>query len=99
VSRYEFSAKAKLDLVRIIDRIAIGNADAAKRLKNDIVETIERAVRMPGIGHFRSDVRNPDYKFLSVFPFVIAYRPASKPLKIVRILHGAQNIEKIFRKR
>lgn len=52
---------------------------------------------MPFIGHTRNDVKNPDYRFWVVYSYLIVYRPNSKPLQVVRIVHGAQDLKKALR--
>ena len=97
MSRYTLSARAKLDIQLIWNYIAETNIDAADRVKSEIRAAMEQLVRMPGMGHRRLDVNNPRYRFWSVFSYVIAYVPDTKPLHIVRVVHGAQNFSRLFK--
>ena len=53
---------------------------------------------MPGKGHVRADVKDPSYRFCSVRPYVIAYRYDDQTLTIVRVVHGARNFRRLFRR-
>jgi toxin ParE1/3/4 len=52
---------------------------------------------MPGLGHERRDVKNPKYRFWKVYSYLIAYVPNTKPLRVIRIVHGARNIGKLIK--
>jgi plasmid stabilization system protein ParE len=97
VSKYVLTAKARLDLRLIWLRIAEDNIDAADKVKAKLRLAMEQLARMPGMGHRRADVKNPRYRFWSVYSYLIAYYPDTKPLQVVRVVHGAQNIKKLFR--
>lgn len=47
------------------------------------------------LGHKRSDVEG-DYKFWNVDKYSIVYKVENGYLEIVRILHGARDIDKIL---
>jgi len=38
-------------------------------------------------------------KFFSVYSYLIVYKPDTKPLQIVSILHGRRDVEKILKDR
>ena len=98
MSAYILTARARLDLLRIWNRIAEDNIDAADKVKAELRLAMQRLARMPGMGHRRSDVKNPRYRFWSVYSHLIAYYPDTTPLQIVRVVHGAQDIKKLFRR-
>ena len=51
---------------------------------------------MPHIGHFREDITDKRYRFWSLYAYLIAYLPETKPLEIVRVVHGAQDVGRFF---
>jgi len=51
---------------------------------------------MPGIGHSRTDVEDPRYRFWRIHSYIIAYRIDTKPITIARVLHGARDFRRIF---
>ena len=99
MTRYILSSQARLDLQLIWNHIAENSIDAADKVKAEFEDAIEQLVQMPGMGHRRPDVKNRRYRFWSVYSYLIAYFPETKPLQIVRIVHGARNIRKLFRGR
>ena len=42
----------------------------------------------PQGGHWRRDLTAAEVRFLAVYSYLIVYRPETKPLQIVAILHG-----------
>lgn len=48
----------------------------------------------PGIGHVRLDLTDADVRFWSVFKYLVIYRPETKPLEIVRVLHGRRDVKR-----
>jgi len=42
----------------------------------------------PNAGHRRQDLTSAPVRFLSVYSYLIVYRPETKPLQIVAILHA-----------
>ena len=50
----------------------------------------------PGIGHLRSDLTPQDVRFWSVFRYLVIYRPDTKPLEIVRVLHGKRDVRRLL---
>jgi toxin ParE1/3/4 len=53
----------------------------------------------PGAGHMRQDLTNEDVKFFPVYSYLIVYRPKTKPLHIVCILHGRRDVEQVLKGR
>ncbi|MGI8746356.1 MAG: type II toxin-antitoxin system RelE/ParE family toxin [Bryobacteraceae bacterium] len=53
----------------------------------------------PITGHWRQDLTSAEARFLSVYSYLIVYRPKTKPLQIVAILHAHRDVAKILPKR
>jgi plasmid stabilization system protein ParE len=98
--RYILAPEAAADLVEIW-----------RYLKNkasfEIAQKVERAIRdkivflasMPGAGHWRRDLTEEPVRFFAVYSYLIVYRPETKPLQVVAILHGSREVERILPKR
>jgi plasmid stabilization system protein ParE len=97
VSTFVLSARARLDILLIWNRIAENSVDAADLVKDELHAAMTQLALMPGMGHRRRDVKNPRYRFWLVYSYVIAYFPDTKPLQIVRVVHGAQNLRALFK--
>jgi plasmid stabilization system protein ParE len=96
VSSYVLTRRANLDVQQIWNYIAEDNIDAADRVIGELRSAMQELAEMPGKGHRRSDVRNSRYRFWSVYSYIIAYFPDTKPLQIVRVIHGRRNFRRFF---
>lgn len=66
--------QARVDLLEIWHYIARDSRDIANRVSEELEAAIRQIQRMPGIGHFRQDVPDPQYRFWSVYSYIIGYR-------------------------
>ena|SRR5438067_10891550 len=97
MKRVVITRTAFKDLARVWSYIATDSIDAADRVRDDIEVAIRSLAQMPGMGHQRSDVKNPAYRFWRVHSYLIAYRIAGESFYVSRVVHGAQNLRRIFR--
>lgn len=93
---YRITRKANRDIERICDRIARDDPAAADRVDEKIHKAIHLLADFPGLGHTRSDVTNPNYRFRAVGNYMIAYRVEVDQLVVVRVVHGARDFRDIF---
>lgn len=96
---YALSSFAISDLFEIWDYIREDDLQAADRVEAELLKKCESLARMPGQGHPRPDLTKADVLFFPVYSYLIAYRRGTQPLQILAILHGARDLEKIFRNR
>lgn len=98
--RYVFAPEAALDLVQIW-RYLKKNAgvETADRVEAVIREKILYLAKSPGSGHWRKDLMDGPVKFFPVYSYLIVYRPETKPLQVVAILHGRRDLEQLLSKR
>jgi toxin ParE1/3/4 len=85
------------DVAEIWHYIALDSTDAADRVRNDLEAAMRKLAEMPGMGHQRTDVKNPAYRFWRVYAYLIAYRLEGQTLYISRVIHGARNLRRLFR--
>jgi len=52
---------------------------------------------MPGLGHRRPDLTARDVFFWPAHSYLVIYR-ASKPLRIVRVIHGKRDVKRLLQK-
>lgn len=95
---YRLSRRADADIETICARIAKDNPDAAERLDERIHSAIQMLAQFPGMGHTRADVQDKRYLFWAVGNFVIAYRVDPKGLVVIRVVHGARDFRKLFKR-
>ena len=87
---------AEQDLIAIWDHITKDNLDAANRVLQRLELAMRKLARTPGIGHFREDLTDRRQRFFLVYSYLIVYRPETKPLQIVRVVHAARDIQALL---
>lgn len=98
--RYIFAPEAASDLVQIWRYIRNqSSTQMADRVESVILEKIAFLSAHPGAGHQRKNLTELPVKFFPVYSYLIVYKPDSKPLQILSILHGRRDIEQILKAR
>jgi toxin ParE1/3/4 len=95
VSQLRISPRANSDLIEIWSYIAddsIANADA---FIDKLYETIHVLGRQHGSGRQREELA-PGIQSFPFGRYIIFYRAITNAIEIVRVLHGARDIENIF---
>src|SRR4051812_15723746 len=90
--------QAEADLQQIWDFIAADSMDSADRLIEQIHAKAQMLAEFPGVGRRREDL----LPFLRSYPlgnYVIFYRRVDDGIDVIRVLHGARNIDRIFGKK
>lgn len=99
-SRYVLAPEAALDLVQIWRYIKKqSSVTVADRVESVIRDRIVFLAGTPGAGHWSKDLTEEAVKFFPVYSYLIVYRPETKPLQVVSILHGHRNVERILKDR
>lgn len=93
--------EARRDLVEIADYISDNNIDAAMRFLDAAEGTIAFLAANPHVGQFfvPADESMPPLRIWPVDGFrnhLIFFRPTDDGVEIVRVLHGARNLESLF---
>ena len=95
MSQYQISPPARQDLIDIRNFIAKDNRAAARKVLARIRATCRMLAKRPQVGHLRTDLASEPLRFWPIYSYLIIYRPDSKPIEIVRVLHGARDISAI----
>jgi plasmid stabilization system protein ParE len=99
-SRYILAPEAAQDLVEIWRYIKKQSRETvADRVESVIRDRIAFLASSPGAGHWRKDLTGENVKVFSVYSYLIVYRPETRPLQVVAILHGRRDVEKVLRNR
>ena len=91
--------QARVDMLEIWHHIATDSIQAAGKVADKLDQAIRGLVEFPGKGHSRSDVKDPCYRFWSVYSYIIGYRFDDSSLTIVRVVHGRRDFRRLFRDR
>lgn len=97
MARYVLTDPAKQDIRDIVDYIRRRNPDAAKKVRTELREAMRRLAEFPYMGHLREDLTGEPLRFWAVYSYLIAYRPDTSPLQVIRVVHGARDVEKLLR--
>lgn len=94
---YQLSVTAQ----RYVDEIGAFIAQDSVAAALDVYDALEHAFELlasqPGIGHKREDLTDRPLRFLSVHAYLVVYDPASRPLTIVAVLHGARDTQRLLK--
>ena len=82
---------AAQDIIEIWEFIAAENPLAARRVREEILNSIRGLVSFPHQGHRRDDLTSRPLRFVTIRDYLIAYAPEEKPLVVIAVLHGRRN--------
>jgi len=91
MGRLKFTPLARSDLRDIRDYIAQDNPEAAVRYIHILKQKCELLAENPGMG-----TKREEYLGLYKFPvgnYLIFYRPRDIGIEVIRILHGARDVD------
>ncbi len=95
MSQLRISPRASEDLLDTWSYIADDSEANADGFIDKIYETMELLTRQPGLGRHRDQLA-PGIQSFPVDRYIIFYRVVPGAIEIVRVLHGARDIENIF---
>jgi plasmid stabilization system protein ParE len=98
VKKFELTQRALGDLRDIWEYMCEDSFDAADRVHEDLFRAFAQLVDTPGIGHKTPGPYHPRRSVLRVHSYLIVYRD-SNPLRIVRVVHGRRDVEKLLNTR
>jgi antitoxin ParD1/3/4 len=98
--RFVLAPDAALDLVEIWCHIRRESSlQTADRVERTIRGKFVFLAETPGAGHSRNDLTSVPVRFFPIYSYLIVYRPETRPLQIVAVLHGNRNLKHILAKR
>jgi toxin ParE1/3/4 len=92
VAQVHYTARARRDLLDIWVAIALDNPAAADRVYDRLAARVEILERFPNAGSARPDIGDAA-RALVELPYLILYRLVPEGAQIVRVLHGARDID------
>lgn len=87
-----YTRRARKDLVEIGEYIAADSPRAADRLIDGLMDRATLLSENPQIGSFRGDIAE-GMRLFPVGNYLLLYREIASGIEIVRVLHGARNLE------
>jgi toxin ParE1/3/4 len=95
MARVTRSTKAQQDLEEILDYLDSQSMDASERFATKFDQACDLHAHNPLIGA-RSEEYAPRLRHFTVWNYAIFYRPIEDGIQIIRIIHGARDIPKLF---
>jgi len=99
---FQLTPQATEDLDAIWWFIEEDSGQAADQVESEIIATCHRLAGYPFMGHKRRDITALPVLFWTIpkyLNYIIVYRPQSKPLQVIAILHGNQDLKEILKDR
>ena len=87
--------QAEADLIEIWTYIAQDSPTRADKLLDKIDEKSQTIAQSPFIGIARDEL-GPEIRSFPIGNYVLFYQPIEDGIEIIRVLHGARDIEALF---
>lgn len=100
MSVYSLTPLARADLAEIWSYIAEDSEDSANRVQRAILEAREFLGRSPFLARRRTDLTKLPVRCWAVpqySNYIIVYRPDTRPVQVVRVVHGKRDPRRILR--
>ena len=97
MARVRKTAKIRLDYHEIFLYVAERNLSAAEKLISSFDTAAQRIAEMPGIGARRPEL-GVEVRSYPVGDYLLFYRSAGKGIELLRVIHGARNLRRQFRR-
>lgn len=91
----ELSPEAQEDLIEIWSYIAQFSEEAADKIIDAIYHKADLLARSPYLGKERSEL-HPGLRSFVIEKYVLFYRPIDNGIEVVRVLHGARDIDQLL---
>jgi toxin ParE1/3/4 len=89
------SPRAVIDLADIVEYIAVHNVTAARRLLERFDDLFDQLAQNPQMGQRREELAR-GARTMSVGNYVVVFRPISDGVEVIRVVHGARDIDALF---
>ncbi len=95
--RFVLTPSASRDIDAILEYVLEKSGpDRARHVHERLYEGIAKVATKPGLGHIRDDLFDESLRVFGVFSYLIIYLPATTPLQIIRVIHGARNVPRVL---
>ena len=97
MNRFVLTKRAERDLDQIKSFLAEkAGPTIARRVLKEIRTALKLLGSEAGAGHVREDLTDRPVKFWPVYSYLIVYDPQTKPIQVLRVLHGMRDVEDIL---
>lgn len=98
MATWVLSPIAETELADILIEIAERSAShqVAESVLADFLEAFDKLAATPGVGFRRPELTGRDVRWWRVHSYLVVYDPEAKPLRIIRVIHGARDLTRLF---
>lgn len=97
MNRYVLTETAEAELAAILEYITEHNGvERALHVLEKFVHAFETLTASPLIGTVKPDLTDVEVRWWAVFNYFVVYDAGSEPLTIIRVLHGARDVEQLL---
>lgn len=97
MSGYRLTESAEADLDEILGFIAERDGiNRALHVYEAFTKAFERLADAPGIGTRRPPMTGDAVRWWPVFSFLVVYDAEREPIDILRVIHGARDLRRLF---
>lgn len=89
---YQLSARARHNLIEILDYLDQHSFSAADKVEQEILDGLSHIAQFPNSGFVRPEISSASHRIWLVHPYLVVYNPETNPITIVSITHGARDI-------
>lgn len=95
---FRVTDSAEADIYAIADYLADhAGVRTARTFLAGLYSAMVEIALFPDAGHRREDLTERDLRFVTFGRYLIVYDPASRPVRILRVLHGSRDAERELR--
>ena len=88
---FDLHPLAAKDINDIWEHIALDNAQAAGRVREEFIRSLHNLAVFPNQGHKRPDLTSRPVRFKLVREYLIVYAPDKHPLLVLAVVHGRRS--------
>lgn len=97
MKRFILTQTAEAELAQILEYIAQHDGiDRALRVHAKFADAFDTLASSPRIGSLKPHLTPKNIRWWPVFKFLIVYDASSSPLTILRVIHGARDLARLF---
>ena len=94
---YILTRPAARDIDSICSHVSRDSRQAAENVALHFADAFELLAANPGIGHRRDELRDRELRVWVVHSYLIIYDPSQSPIVILRVVHGARELQNLSR--
>ena len=92
----EYARAARDDLYSIREDLESKNLAAARHYADLFDKAFDLLERLPRAGRERPDLGRPGLRSIPVSQYIVVYRVKGTVVRIVRVVHGARDLPRLF---